>query len=159
MKIIYTLIALFIPCVIWGQTFVYSKDMRMPSNLILTVRKGHIMSGNSQFWSDALLTTNQHSIYKGFSTSTFDLLYTLDDGGLYAGQSTFTFDRLYTLHQGRIYQGNSQMSMDCIYRYDPATQAIYQKDSTFPLDAILFLEGSTLTDSELFAVLLALEYL
>ena len=138
-----------------SQTYVYDNERMYFDALIFNVSNGHVIPGRMDIWSDAVLTASDDKIYKGFSTIGFDILYTLEDGKLYLGESTFTSDLLYTIKNGKIYRGDSEMMMDCLFTYDGIANKIFRRDSTFPLDAELFLQGKMLSEEELFAVLFA----
>ncbi len=142
-----------------AQTYVYTDEHLSFDKLIFNVSNGHVIPGRMDLWSDAVLTASDNKIYKGFSTIGFDILYTLEDGKLYIGESTFSSDLLYTIKNGKVYKGDSTMMMDCLYTYDGITNKIFKRDSNFPLDAVLFLQGKMLNQEELFAVLFATEML
>jgi hypothetical protein len=142
-----------------AQTLVYTHAFKYHDSLKVTVNDGKVYEGRNSFVSDALLTVEGNTIYRGNSTSTFDVMYTLRDGKLYIGDSTFSSDILYTIKQGRIYKGESTFSMDCLYRYDVGTGQVYKGDSTFGLDIVLYMQGESLSSTELCAVLLAMGWL
>lgn len=141
------------------QTYIYSDERYSFDKLIFNVSNGHVIPGKMDMWSSSVFTASDNKIYKGFSTISFDILYTLEDGKLYIGESTFSSDLQYTIKNGKVYRGDSTLMMDCLFTYDGISNKIFRRDSNFPLDAVLFLQGKMLTNDELFAVLFATELL
>ena len=77
-----------------SQTLVYPDDRRFFTDMLLNVKDGALIMGNSTFTTDAVFTIRDNKVFRGWSTSTFDLLYTVRDGKVYPVESNFFGDIL-----------------------------------------------------------------
>ena len=147
---------LLVSFVVRSQILVYPDDRRVFTDMLLNVKDGALIMGNSTFTTDAVVTIRDNRIYRGWSTSTFDLLYTIRDGKVYPVDSNFSGDILYTIEDGKVYRGNSNFDLDL--RYTLRRDSVYKEQSISTFDRVCFIQGR-FSEAEYFAILLALELL
>jgi hypothetical protein len=139
-----------------AQVYVYKGNIKSPQNLVLNVMQGEIRAGRGSYGQPVLYTIRDNQIFIKRSISLLDVLFTYRDGYLFLGYSDNPFDIAYNFDGQYIYFRDRQYAINIAYNY--FMDGIYLGPTNFVSDVLFTIDGSV-TETELFAILLALKLL
>ena len=155
-KIILSIILLGLTVVVKAQTYVYEGNFKSPQNVVLNVLEGELRAGTGSYGQFVLYTIRDNQIFKERSISLLDVLFTYRDGYFYLGYSDNPYDIVYNFDGQYIYFRDRQFPIDIAYNYFMG--GIYAGPTNFVSDVLFTIDGPV-SETELFAILLALKLL
>jgi len=139
-----------------SQTYIYKGNFKSPQNVVLNILEGELRAGRGSYGAPVLFTIRDNQIFKERSISLLDVLFTCRGGYLYLGYSDNPYDIAYNFDGQYIYFRDRQYAIDIAYNF--FMDGIYPGPTNFVSD-VLFTINGPVSDTELFAILLALKLL
>lgn len=139
-----------------SQTYVYKGNFRSPQNVIFNILDGELRAKNGSYGQPVLLTIRNNQIFKDRSISLLDVLFTYQNGNLFLGYSDNPYDIAYNFDGEHIYYRDKQYAIDIAFTI--YMDGIYGGPTNFVSDVLFTIDGPY-SETELFAILLALDLL
>ena len=136
-----------------AQTNVYKGNFKSPQNLVINILEGELRERNNSYGQPVLFTIRDNQIFRERSISLLDVLFTYQEGYLYFGYSNNPYDIAYNFDGEHIYYRDGRYALDIVYTV--YLNGIYAGPTNFVSDVLFTIDGPH-TETELFAILLAL---